>query len=366
MNKNNRKKPLLFEKYPKLEEIIPWRYLAPLKTPVRKLEKIAEYLGIDSLWIKLDNLSSPIYGGNKPRKLEFLLADAIQKNCDKILTLGGIGSNHCVATAAFCKELNLKSYVALTDQPVTNHVRRNLLLEIYFGSEIIYSPSSKELNNKISKTLSENDKIYFIGKGGSTPLGALGFVNAALELKHQIEAGSLPEPDYLFVANGSTGTTAGLSIGLKLADLNTKIMAIRVTPKSLSARENTIDLALKSKELIDKAYPDLHHISFEHLEIFDEYFGGEYGKPTAGGLEAIKLMSELENIMLEPTYTGKTFGALIDYVSRQDKDTLEDKTFLFWNTFNSRDFSDITKNIDYHNLPKELHWVFEKPMPTYD
>ena len=132
----SRKKPYLYEYFPDLESSIPWIKLAPMRTPVKQLTKLQEDLGINSLWVKQDNLTSPIYGGNKPRKLEFLLADAINKDCDKVLTVGGIGSNHCVATAAFCNIVNLEPSAALVCQPITSYVRNNLLLELYFKNNL--------------------------------------------------------------------------------------------------------------------------------------------------------------------------------------------------------------------------------------
>jgi 1-aminocyclopropane-1-carboxylate deaminase/D-cysteine desulfhydrase-like pyridoxal-dependent ACC family enzyme len=353
------KKPLLFKIFPELEGKIPWVNLELLKTPVKQLINLQNYLGINSIWVKQDDLSSEIYGGNKPRKLEFLLADAINKGCKKILTVGGIGSNHCVATAAFCNKLNLKPYVALMDQPITPHVKENLLLELYFKSNIIYAHTFKSLESKIFRKLKTTRKIYFIGSGGSNPLGVLGFVNAVFELKSQIDNSELPEPDYLFVANGSMGTTAGLSLGIKLVGLKSIIHSIRVTSADFANLKNTQNLAIQSWELISNYVKNLPNLTFEHLIVNGDYYGEYYGKPTREALEAIKLLNEKENIKLESTYTGKTFAALLDFV-KKNKTKLNDKTILFWNTYNSQDYSQIVAKMDYHNLPKKLHWIFQQ------
>ncbi|MFX1340340.1 MAG: 1-aminocyclopropane-1-carboxylate deaminase/D-cysteine desulfhydrase [Promethearchaeota archaeon] len=360
----SRKKPFLFETYPDLESGIPWINLAPMRTPVKQLKKLQDYLGINSLWIKQDDLTSPIYGGNKPRKLEFLLADAKKKDCNKVLTVGGIGSNHCVATAAFCKELNLKSYAALVFQPITIYVRNNLLLELYFKNNLTYSHTQRGMRLTVRRMLSKIKDLYYIGSGGSTPLGTLGFVDAVFELKNQINNQKLPEPDYIFVANGSMGTTAGLTLGIKLAKLKTIVYAIRVTDPSFASVENTQNLAIKSRALLAKYDKSIPKLSFKHLIIDGNYYGETYGKPTPEGLEAIKLIRENEGITLEPTYTGKTFAGLIDYV-RTKKINFRDKIVLFWNTFNSQDYSNVISKIDYHNLPKKLHWVFKKPISDY-
>ena len=357
----NRKRPLLFEEFPDLEANIPWINIAPLRTPLINLTHLQEMLGLDSLWLKQDNLTSPIYGGNKTRKLEFLLADALEKECTKVMTVGAIGSNHCVANAAFCKELNLKPVSALTDQPITTYVRNNLLLELYFKAEIIYSPDREGLQNKIQSKLKNNTGLYFHGPGGSTPLGILGFVNAVLELKDQINNGEMPEPDYIYNACGSMGTTAGLSLGVKLAGLKTIIYSIKVSHSP--SIDGIIRLANKGWKLLEKNDKKIPKITYEHLKLDGGYFGDSYGKPTKECLEAIKLLKEMENVTLEPTYTGKTMAGLISN-AQKEKLKLKDKTILFWNTFNSRDYSVILKTMDYHNLPKELHWVFKEPKPV--
>ena len=354
----NRKKPILFEKFPDLEANIPWIKLAPLRTPIINLKHLQEMLGLDSLWLKQDNLTSPIYGGNKTRKLEFLLADALEKGCTKVMTVGGIGSNHCVANAAFCNELNLKPISALIDQPITTYVRNNLLLELYFKAEIIYSHDPEDLQNKIQSKLKSNTDLYFHGPGGSTPLGILGFVNAALELKDQINNGEMPEPDYIYTACGSMGTTAGLTLGVKLAGLKTIIYGIKVSESP--SINGIIRLANKGWKLLVKNDKKIPKITYEQLQLDGGYFGDSYGKPTLECLEAIKLLKEMENVTLEPTYTGKTMAALIGN-AQKEKLMLKPRIILFWNTYNSQDFSEILKSMDYHDLPEELHWVFKEP-----
>ena len=349
-----RKKPLLFEEYPDLEANIPWINLAPLRTPVKKLTKIEEKLGINSLWIKCDNLTSPLYGGNKPRKLEFIYADALNQGYKKVLTAGGIGSNHCVANAIFCEKLNLKPIAVMIDQPVTTYVRNNLLLDVYYKNKIFY----------LKKKIPKNSDIYYMVPGGSTPLGTLGFVNAAFELKNQVNNGEIPEPDYIFIPNGSSGTAAGLTLGVKIAGLKTHIHAVQVSMSSISNFKVIRRLSNKTKKLMVKYDKSIPEITFEHLHFNKDFFGGQYGLPTREGLEAIKLMKEMEEFILEPTYTGKTFAALLGFV-RANKMDIKDKTIMFWNTYNSRDFSDILKKVDYHDLPKELHRVFEEPLPDY-
>ena len=352
----NRKKPLLFEKFPDLESDIPWKKLAPLRTPVKKLPNLEEKLGINSLWVKCDNLTSPLYGGNKIRKFEFLLADALKQGYKKVMTAGGLGSNHCLANAIFCNQLNLKPIAFLIDQPVTSYVRNNLLLDLYFKNEIIY------LNDMTN--IQKRDDAYFIPPGGSTPLGILGFVNAAFELKNQVDNGALPEPDHIFLACSTSGTTVGLTIGVKLAGLKTQIHGVQVYYPNLSSFTRIRKLTRKTLKFMSQNNIPVPKLTFDHLTFNQDYFGGEYGRPTKECIEAMKIIEELEEIKLDPTYTGKALAALLGFV-REKKKELKDKTILFWNTYNGRDFSDILAKIDYRGLPKEIHWVFEEPMPDF-
>jgi len=350
----SRKKPLLFEEYPALDGNIPWIKLAPLRTPVKELINLEERLGINSLWVKCDDLSSTLYGGNKPRKLEFVLAEALNQGCEKVMTAGYIGSNHCVANAIFCNQLNLKPIAVLIDQPVTTYVKNNLLLNLYFKNEIFYS----------QKEIPKDSNIYHMAPGASIPLGILGFVNAAFELRNQVNNGEMPEPDYIFVACGTAGTAAGLALGIKLVNLKTHIHAVQVTDPANSSIKVIRRLAKKTNKLMVKYDNSIPETTYDHLFSNGDYFGGQYGLPTREGHQAIKLIKETENIKLEPTYTGKTLAALLGFV-RENKADIKDKTILFWNTYNSRDFSDILKKVDYHDLPHELHWVFEEPPPDY-
>ena len=362
--KKLRENPLLFKTYPALEGRIPWTCLAPLSTPVQTCTTLGEKMGLNSLWIKRDDLTSPLYGGNKVRKLEFILADAKKKGCAKVIAVGGIGSNHCVANAIFCREMGLEPIAGMVNQPLTTHVRKNLLLDLHFGNEIVYARGTGGLIPKILWKYLRSRSTYLMMPGGSSALGTLGFVNAALELKGQVDKGELPEPDHIFVSCGSCGTAAGLALGVKLAGMKTRVHAVQVSFAMFSgtrALNRTAQGALKLMARHEKGLPN---VTFEHLVHEPGYFGETYGKPTLEGLDAVRLLRETENITLEATYTGKAFAALNGFVNGRT-DELKDKTLLYWHTYNSRDFTDIAAGEDYHTLPKELHWVFENPLPDF-
>lgn len=354
--------PLLFQRLPSLRGKIPWTPLAPLRTPVERLKNLEKELGLDSLWVKRDDLSSPLYGGNKVRKLEFILAHVREKGYRKVVAIGGIGSNHCVANGIFCRELGLEPVAALVDQPLNGHVRENLLLDLHLGSEILYAHGTAGVAAKILGAALRDRSTYVMMPGGSTPLGTLGFVNAALELKEQVDRGEMPEPDHIFVASGSAGTAAGLAAGACLAGLRSRIHAVQVSFPVFGGVEALQRTARWSWRLMARHEKGLPRLGLDRLIPERGYYGGLYGRTTPEGLAAVKLMDEAEGIHLETTYTGKTFAGLCGF-ARARREQLRGKTLLYWHTYNGRDFSDVLAGMNYRDLPRSLHRVFETPLP---
>jgi D-cysteine desulfhydrase len=349
----------LFEEFPELAEV-PRIALGKFPTRVHSLENIGEELGVENLWIKRDDESSTLYGGNKVRKLEFLLADVKARGANVVITGGGIGSNYCPAVTIYCSHLGLKTVLVLFDQPLTEAVRRNLLLDCYFGAEVYYAGSyfrsaTKAIKLIATHKIKSGGKSHFLIPGGSTPLGTLGYVNAAFELKEQIENGEMPAPDYIFVTLGSCGTMAGLLAGASMCDLRTKIVGVQVADRIVCNRARTARIANKVLSFI-ASFSKIKEIRIkkEDVEVLCDYFGGRYGLYTERGLEAMRLMKEREGIQLDGTYTAKTFAALIDFV--RDKQN-KDKVILFWNTYNSVNFDEVLRNCDYRKLPENL-WKF--------
>ncbi|MHA1338977.1 MAG: 1-aminocyclopropane-1-carboxylate deaminase/D-cysteine desulfhydrase [Promethearchaeota archaeon] len=374
MNDNEEKEfPILLQKYKGLKNL-PWIKLTELPTPIKKLQNLASKIGVDSLYIKQDDICNPVYGGNKPRKFEFVLADILKKNRRNIITMGGTGTNHGLAQTILCrqvekmKNIKLNSYVFMFDQTLTEHVRKNLLLEQYYGSKLIYCNSMISCIFKMLFKYIFTPKCYFVWPGASRPLGTIGFVNAAYELKSQIDEGIIPEPDYIFVPVGSTGTSAGLLLGCELLNLKTKIYGVAVTELQFSSAKKVVDLAYNTWKFMiknDKNIPIINKKSlFRRLIVNTNFFGGAYGLPTKEGIEAIKLLKETENLDFEPTYTGKTLAALIDFVQK-NKNDLKEKTILYWNTLNSRKHDKEIQSVDYHSLPRDFHKYFDGTIPLF-
>jgi len=367
----------LFEQYPLLREKLAYVPLGEFPTPVQKLERLGAELDISQLYIKRDDLSGKVYGGNKPRKLEFILGHALRSKAKEVITFGGVGSNHALATAIYTRGLGLKSISMLVPQPNAHYVRRNLLMSHYYGAELhlcgvglesirnmplVYAATIYQL---LRHRLKNGRFPYFVPPGGSSPLGVIGFVSAALELRKQITDGAIPEPAYVYVACGSIGTAAGLILGLKAAKLNTRVVSVGITGEKFVDIRSMIKLINRANLLLhslDASFP-MFEFSGTDVDIRHDHSGQRYALFTDEGMEAVSLMREFEGIKLDGTYTGKTLAALIDDAKNG---SLRGKVVLFWNTLNSRDFSDVLSSVDYRSLPHGFHRYFEEEVQPLD
>lgn len=353
----------LFIHYSGLEAALPHVQLATLPTPVQKLERLGDTLGVSQLYIKRDDLTAEPYGGNKVRKLEFLFGDAIAKGAKEVLTFGCVGSNHATATAIYAQRLGLRSINMLQHQPPSPMIVPNLLASCHTGAELHFCSSSKTLPYNVYVQLLEHRRKtgvrpYVIPAGGSAPLGVVGYVNAAFELADQIAAGELPDPARLYVAGGTAGTCAGLVLGLKAAQLKTRVHVVRVTGESFFNAPRLIGLANQTSQLLhhaDSTFPQLT-VDENDFTLRHEFYGGGYGVQTEEGNQAVALFNETDGIKLEGTYTGKTAAALIQ--DCRDHKDIKDAPVLFWNTFNSHELPKEIANIDYHELPRQFHQYF--------
>ncbi len=356
----------LFVCYPDLRKRLSHVTLGDFPTPVERLKNLEERLRIGDarLYVKRDDLSGRPYGGNKVRKLEFLLARAVQRGCKEVLTFGGAGSNHALATGLYAQRMGLRSISMLIPQPNAYSVRKNLLMSLRSRIELHQSPgmlatalaSIRELAVHKMRT---GRFPYLIAPGGTSALGMVGFVNAAFELRDQVQRGELPEPDILYAASGTMGTVVGLLLGLKAAGMKTRVAAVRVTEARFSSMGKAARLFQAANSLLHTADPAFPLLAFppEDFLFIHDFYGEAYGLYTPEAMEAVRLVAENSSLRLEGTYTGKTFAALIADLRGG---RLKDKTILFWNTHNSLDFSDEVARMDYHELPKAFHRYFEE------
>ncbi len=349
-NRKKAQKPVLFDYFPELEKAVSWVPLGDFPTPVHQLTN----LGHSNLWIKRDDLSSPLYGGNKVRKLEFVLGDVKARGKKEVVTIGGIGTNHGLATAIYCHRLGLDVTLIVFDQPVTRFVRQNLLLFHKYKARLVYAKSLVGAGAKfyITERL-KRPNAYFLYAGGSSPVGALGFVNAAFELKQQIESGQMPEPRYIICPLGSNGTMAGLALGVLLAGIPAEVIGVGVTrsrlgPLHMATARSVRSLMQSTYRLLKSGSPAVPDVTLGSQRVFHDYFGGEYGLPTAEGMEALRLFGEREGIKLEPTYTAKTCACLLDFIKEPAR---AGDAVLYWHTYNSADLSRDAGLVDCRELP---------------
>ncbi len=330
----------LFEAFPTLSEVARFPLMED-STDVDPAPEFGKELGCERLLVKRDDRSHPIYGGNKVRKLEFLLADALARGAKGVLTIGGIGTNHGLATAILAQRAGLSCHLVLFDQPMTDHVRRSLELFERFGAKIHRTrniPLTLFASYRMVWFPPTNEPLYRISGGGSSPVGCLGFVNAAFELKRQIEQGVLPCPDLIFCPVGTCGTLVGLTLGVKLAGLPTRVIGVRVVEKFIGNSLAAAFLANRTLALMRRhgARPSLKAMTLRDFTILGGFLGRCYGDPTPESKRCVEVAAR-HGFRLETTYTGKTIAGLQAYIQRHD---LGDKTVLYWNTFNSQDLDD--------------------------
>ncbi|MBM4271329.1 MAG: pyridoxal-phosphate dependent enzyme [Deltaproteobacteria bacterium] len=360
----------LFVQYPRLADRFPRVSLGEFPTPAEKLSGLCRRMGKDNLYIKRDDLTGSVYGGNKVRKLEFLLAHAQRCGTTRIITAGGAGSNHAMASALYAKQVGLKAVLMLFSQPNSSAVRQNLLMNLYNDAQVIHYESYQEYLEAITGLIERFKMLdgvhpYFIPLGGSSPVGATGYVNAGFELAMQVAQGDIPSPDHIYLALGTMGTAAGLLLGLKAAGLKARVHAVRVVHSFMADEEKSNLLFCQTNELLrslDTSFP-LCAIEPEDLTIHHEYFGERYGLFTRKSVDAAALLRESDGIILDGTYTGKAGAAFLDHAaSYVDKGEI----LLFWNTKNSRPFPGEVLSGDYRRLPEPFHRYFIDPVQPLD
>jgi D-cysteine desulfhydrase len=327
----------LFAACPELEVSLPRVTLASGPSPVRRLSALEEHLGRPDLWLKNDGLLGTMYGGNKIRKLEFILADVLRRRFSTILTFGGTGSHHCLATALYARELGIRVAAVLVEQPETDEVRENLRQLEQAGARTVRAGGLSSavvravwLNLRCMQLGLPPRPPYFLRPGGSTPVGCVGYVNAAFELADQVRQGLLPEPRTIVLPLGSNGTTAGLLLGLRLAELDASVIAVQVSDIPTVGAAGVARLANATARLLRRQGASIPPLSFgpHDLTVISDAQVRRYGHPTPKGEEAKDLLSRLEGLELDSTYTAKTVAALIE---RADLP----QPLLYWHTLNA-------------------------------
>lgn len=318
----------LFRRFPVLEGRVPWVQLADGPTPVTGLAARGELDG--ALWVKRDDLTSTLYGGNKVRKLEYLLADALRAGARRLITTGVVGSHHCLATAVHGRRVGLPTSLVLFPQPPTPHSRHIAALNEAWADEIrrCSTFATQPFVEAALRWRRRSDRPYVIPGGGSNALGALGYVGAAVELSEQIERGEAPRPDTIMVAAGTLGTVAGLAIGVALTGIADRIVGVRIVPASIANTWSLSRLVEGATRLLADAgvpAPEARAV-VDRVDLLGGYIGDGYGHPTDAGARSTAWFAG-HGLRLDPTYTAKTASAVLDRLS-----SAPDRVHLYWHT----------------------------------
>ena len=291
--------------------------LGHFPTPIEHLKNITKYLDGPNIFVKRDDCTGLATGGNKTRKLEFLIPDAIKNKAELIITVGAVQSNHARQTAAACALMGLKCLIVLEqrlkDPPETYMKSGNVFLNKLFGAEVKVCPKNEDVTEYLEKLIkdlkSKGTNVYFIPGGGSNAVGALGYVECLNEI---IKVNNKYNFSQIVHATGSAGTQAGLLAGRKYFNFNTPVTGICVRHKKDIQVDKVYTEAKKTCEKLQCNILDKSDVI-----VYDEYIGTGYGEPTEDMKEAIKLLARKEAILLDPVYSGKAFAGLIGLIKNK-------------------------------------------------
>ncbi len=298
--------------------------LASLPTPVEFLPRLTALLAGPRIFIKRDDLTGLAGGGNKTRKLEFLVADAAARKADTLITLGGPQSNHCRQTAAAAARAGLRCVLILGGDPPPE-ITGNVLLNLLLGAEMIWSGArSREevMDETVSRERAASHNPYPVTLGGSTPLGAAAYALAMEELAGQ----GAESFDRIIFASSSGGTHAGLAAGARLTGFRGEVLGISIDEEEASLQELVAEIAVGTMQLLGSP----HVFKPADIRVNADYLGGGYAVLGAAEREAIRMFARSEGILLDPVYTGRAAAGMIDLVRRGI--IRKGETVLFWHT----------------------------------
>ena len=352
----------LYRAYPALQEKVPYIPLGGQPTPVHRLERLGEEIGSSSLYIKRDDLTGAIYGGNKIRKFEFIIGKAKHDGVKAVITFGLGGTKHALCAAASAKEAGLKSITMVHSGPSPYGAPANLLMTYYCSSELHHHSNFNSMVmggalQSLKHTLKTGQPPRLL-RNRSCPVGAVAFINAVFELKEQVERGEMPEPDRIYVALGTMGTAVGLILGVKAAKLKSRVIPVRVTDESRANAYKVARLFRETNNLLhsrDSSFPEFELLETD-IPINHDMFGESYLEFPSASTEAVELMQRTEGITLDSIYTGRALAALIADVRKEDAG---DEVLLFWNTYSSRELAPALSGIDRGSLPTWMQHYYD-------
>ena len=293
--------------------------LAHLPTPLEFLPRLTKHLGGPNVYVKRDDCTGLGTGGNKTRKLEFLMADAIKKKADVIITQGAVQSNHARQTAAAAAKIGMKCELVfekrVADATTAYKESGNVFLDKLFGANIHEvangSDMTKEMKDLSGQLREKGSNPYIIPGGGSNPIGALGYVDCVIELIAQSKSKDITF-DSVIMATGSAGTQAGLVVGSKITKCNIPVLGIGVNAPKEAQEEKVFKLASDLSDFM--GLPNL--VSRDDVVANCDYVGDGYGIPTPEMNEALLQLARLEGLLFDPVYSGKGLAGMIDLIEK--------------------------------------------------
>ncbi len=299
-------------------------------TPLHELKNFSRAYAGHRIFIKRDDHTGLATGGNKTRKLEYLIGDALAQDADTVITAGAQQSNHCRQAAAACALADLKCHLLLGGEP-PGEVNGNLLLSKLLGAAIHFTGEQRkgeDLELLAYKLKKEGAKPYVIPYGGSNMVGAMGYVEAAGELKQQLNKKGM-NPDYIFFASSSGGMQAGLMLGMALYGWHATLMPVRIDKQErdgLSLKEIVRDMVEHGLQSLDIS----KKIDTGNIPMLEGFDDAGYGVVTHREKEAVQILARKEGILLDPVYTGRAFHGMIHFLEQR---LLKPGTnVLFWHT----------------------------------
>lgn len=298
--------------------------IAHLPTAVEPLPHLSAFLGGPRLWVKRDDQTGLAFGGNKVRKLEYLLAEALANGANTLVTVGSVQSNHCRLTAALAARYQLGCILVLHGK-AAQQPSGNLLLDQLFGAEIVWTTYDKQevaLKDAFAHAWETGRRPYLIPLGGSTPTGALGYAAAFEEFIEQ----DIIQPDWIVTASSSGGTQAGLVLGARLANWRGKILGISIDRSETDLCQHVAHLATDALHRLREPIK----ITPQDVIVNADYSGGGYGVLGDAEVEAIQLFARHEGLLLDPVYTGRAAAGMVDLIRKRY--FKPDESVLFWHT----------------------------------
>jgi len=325
--------PVLFDAFPELAGVVPWTPLAHVPTAVEPCTAIEDWLGRGGVYMKRDDLISPLYGGNKVRRYEFILADALARGAKHIVTAGGLASTQVMATALFGRALGFKVTSVLFDQPVTTFAQAQIRRYVAAGATLVYGGGYLRTAYETAMSLRREEGSYLILPGAANALANLGYIDAMLELGRQVDKGLAPKPDVILLPTGSSGTLAALALGAAYLGWDTEILGVRIA-SSLVCNRTSVGFVIRNTDrFMSRHVPAWGRLSGRaKFTLYGGALGRGYGARTPEATVGIEQLRVLTGSPGEVTYSGKALAALHALCNTP---AYASKSILLWNTLSS-------------------------------